>query len=89
MRTTKVRYSSILSELYEADIDINSSYSLSNYGAAGCVDIQSGITHELGHLLGLADSSSTTATMYNTLTLGSISARTLSQDDINGINYIY
>jgi hypothetical protein len=46
------------------------------------------VTHELGHLLGLGHSEITTAVMYFQLQNDRV-ATTLSQDDIDGITYLY
>jgi len=92
MRTTKVQYSSLWSELYEVDIDVNTTYAFSTSGASGTVDFQSCITHELGHLLGLNDltgTSNSESTMYYKISMGDTKFRTLTTDDKNGIVYIY
>ena len=89
-RTTKVSYSNTWSELYEVDIDINLSHPFSNSGASGAIDVQSCMTHELGHLLGLDDvTNDPDATMYYKISYGETKFRTLSTDDKNGIKYIY
>jgi hypothetical protein len=55
-------------------------------------DIQNTITHEIGHLIGLghpyADGRQSSTMFYSAAT-GETSKRELSQDDINGINYLY
>lgn len=53
------------------------------------IDLQSVVAHELGHVLGLGHSSNAAATMYYALSFGNDSKRTLHQDDINGICYLY
>ncbi len=60
-------------------------------GQASCiaVDVQNVVTHEAGHVLGLAHSSDPTATMYAQAPLGETSKRTLAQDDVNGVCAIY
>lgn len=45
------------------------------------------MTHELGHTLGLGHSSDSSAMMY--YTVGKKTELTLSEDDINGMNYLY
>jgi predicted Zn-dependent protease len=52
-------------------------------------DLQSVLTHELGHWLCLDHSKYPFATMYSKNRSGSWSTRTLSQDDIEGIQQIY
>jgi hypothetical protein len=90
VRTTKVSYSDTWSELYEVDIDINQSYPFSNSGASDAIDVQSCMTHELGHLLGLDDvTNDSDATMYYKIGYGETRFQTLSADDKDGIKYIY
>ena len=52
-------------------------------------DIQGVSAHEYGHALGLAHSSSSTSTMYATISRGSITERNIVYDDISGIQSIY
>jgi predicted Zn-dependent protease len=52
-------------------------------------DLQSVLTHELGHWLSLDHSEYPYATMYGRNERGSIRSRTLSSDDIAGIQHIY
>lgn len=74
--------------LTETDININISHPLSNSGSPYCYDLQSIMTHETGHVLGLWESSNYNAIMYGFFDLGEIK-RNLNQDDINGIYTIY
>ncbi|MFW6053232.1 MAG: matrixin family metalloprotease [Persicimonas sp.] len=55
---------------------------------SGCTDLQAIATHEMGHNLGLGHSSEQDATMYASYT-GGTSARTLAQDDIDGVCALY
>ena len=57
----------------------------------GCVstDVQDVVTHEAGHVLGLAHSPDPTATMFASAPLSEISKRTLAPDDVSGICSIY
>jgi hypothetical protein len=52
------------------------------------VDLQSVVTHEFGHALGLNHSANSAAVMYASYTQGSIK-RTLTSDDLAGLNAIY
>lgn len=52
-------------------------------------DLQSVITHELGHALGLQHSADPRATMYYRSSDGVTYLRTLAEDDIAGVCYLY
>ena len=80
----------------EVDIALNIEYQWTTTGNVGEYDIQGVVTHEVGHLLGLAHSTVTTATMidgptfYSTHNQGDeVLLRTLDQDDIEGITVLY
>ncbi len=74
----------------EVDININTSYPWATNGDSKAYDVQNGITHELGHLLGLDEERNKTgSTMYFQLRLGETLKRTLDSDDIEGLKLIY
>ncbi len=82
--------------IVEADIALNVGLQWTTTGGANKYDIQGVVTHEVGHLLGLAHSEVLTATMiagptfYETHTVGDeASLRTLDPDDIAGISVLY
>jgi len=88
---TTVTFDADTGEIYDADIQVNSSQSLATGETVPSdgYDLQSILTHEAGHFLGLAHSASSAATMYASYTPGSASKRILSDDDIAGICTIY
>ena len=74
-------------EIIDADIQVNLSgftYSESLVCAPGVYDLQSMLTHEIGHLFGLDHTPNLDATMAPTTDPGVCTKRTLSQDDIDG-----
>lgn len=78
-------------EIWDADIELNA---VTEPLAAGSpksnqVDLDSLVTHELGHLFGLGHSLEAGATMMAGYVKGSTALRTLSPDDIAGICAIY
>ena len=88
---TTVTFEPDTGELYDADTEINGTVPLSAGDPVmpGYYDLESIITHEMGHFLGLAHSADSTATMYAQYTKGSTSMRTLETDDRAGICSIY
>ena len=58
-------------------------------GEAGKLDLQSVVTHEVGHVVGLDHVDNPDATMYPYSSLGDIGRRTLHQDDIDGVSFLY
>ena len=74
-----------------ADIGISTSHTFSTGTPSSTqYDLQSVITHEVGHALGLGhpDDTERTAVMYKSFSPGE-TRRTLSSDDIAGIAAIY
>jgi protocatechuate 3,4-dioxygenase beta subunit len=78
--------------MIDSDIRFNTKNSWSTDGSFDKFDVQNVCTHELGHSLSLADlyrDSDSEKTMYGYSFEGDISQRTLHQDDMDGITYLY
>ena len=85
-------FSPVSGQLLDSDIQFNTSYLWSTDGSPGFYDIQNVGTHELGHSLSLKDlydAADSEKTMYGYAAAGETKKRTLAQDDINGVVYLY
>ncbi len=87
---TTITFNYETGEIFDADIEINSHRTpLTTSNVAVEFDLESIITHETGHFLGLSHSDKKEATMYLEYGEGDISLRDLDVDDISGICAIY
>lgn len=76
--------------IYDVDIEINSAKSaISTSDDDVTNDLQSILTHEIGHYFGLAHSGSRSATMFAGYLSGTVGLRTLEDDDVAGICAAY
>ena len=81
-----------LGRMEESDVVVNTFYAWSMTGEANKFDLQSIMTHELGHSLSLRDLYSTAdadKTMYGRSRAGDIGLRSLHADDMAGIVHLY
>ena len=86
---TTVTYGVDTGTIFDADIEINTSQhqvSVLEPPDPGTYDLQSILTHEAGHFLGLAHATDTSAVMYAFYQEGAV---TLTDDDIAGVCNIY
>jgi hypothetical protein len=73
----------------EADILFNPNQAWSTSGESGRYDIQSILTHEIGHFLGLDHSGMVSSTMSPFGAPTQVDQRTLQYDDVAGVSEIY
>jgi hypothetical protein len=87
---TSIHFDPKTGDIWDADIEVNAVAEPLSVGALtpDAVDLDSLLTHEAGHFLGLAHTVDISATMFPKLAKGD-SLRTLAQDDISGVCSIY
>jgi len=80
-------------DILDADIifnpDVNVPFSTDTATPSNQYDLESVLTHEVGHLLGLDHSAILSATMFPRVGQGVTSSRVLSSDDIAGVSSLY
>ena len=79
-------------QIIDSDIKFNTNYTWATDGSPSAYDVQNVGTHEFGHSLSLDDlynAADSEKTMYGYVSAGEIKKRTLDQDDIDGITYLY
>ncbi len=73
----------------EADIVFNPTLLYSTSGESGKFDIQSVLTHEIGHFVGLDHAAMVSSVMVPFGSTGQVHQRTLSYDDVAAVSEIY
>jgi hypothetical protein len=87
---TTVSFEVQTGRILDADIEVNSAViDITTSDQRPVADLQSIITHESGHFLGLAHSNDVTATMFARYAPGDLSFRSLRADDQNAICTAY
>jgi hypothetical protein len=87
---THLTFNADTGELWDADLEINAvSYRFSVGDPVTDNDLDSMLTHEAGHMLGLAHTLVTDATMFGKYTAGTESQRTLADDDVQAVCATY
>jgi hypothetical protein len=78
--------------IYDADVYTNTSqplYSSRESGCSGEYDIDSIMTHEVGHVIGIGHSNVSGATMYPSISACNTAPRSLASDDIAARDDLY
>jgi len=87
---TTVTFRPNTGEMLDVDLEVNGAVSWAfDAPASDQYDLEAVLTHEVGHMLGLAHSPVVDATMHPTYTPGAIEMRTLTPDDEEGICTVY
>ncbi len=87
---TTVRFGASSGQIQDADIEVNADeYRLSVGDPVQGVDLESVLTHEIGHFLGLSHTNVSQASMFARYSPQQSSARSLEADDIAAICELY
>lgn len=87
---TTITFNYETGEIFDADIEVNSFKTpLTTSNTVVDFDLESIITHEAGHFLGLSHSHIPSATMFIEYERGDLSFRDLESDDVDGICAAY
>lgn len=87
---TTVTFDANTGEILDADIEVNAAFnSLTVRDTKVSYDLQSIMTHEVGHMIGFAHSPQPQATMFASYDPGTTDLRSLSPDDIAALCEVY
>lgn len=87
---TTVTFNANTGEILDADMEINTAHNpVTVSDTVVKYDLQGIVTHEVGHLLGLAHSPFPEATMFASYEPGMTEQRTLSNDDVQAVCTVY
>ena len=87
---TTVTYDTDTGEILDADIEVNHAYNEYTTGSDNIVyDLQSVMTHEIGHFIGLDHTEDYSATMNANYEQGTAELRSLESDDIDALCAAY
>ena len=87
---TTTTYDVYTGQIVDADVEVNGEgFVFSTSVPTQVMDIHNTMAHEAGHTLGLDHSSSRDATMWEDADSGETKKRDLTQDDIDGLCFVY
>ncbi len=89
---TSVTFNEETGEIYDADIEVNAAFNevtITDDPRKVQYDLQSILTHEVGHFIGLAHSSDSGAVMFASYSPGSMALRALTDDDVKAVCAAY
>jgi hypothetical protein len=89
---TSVTFNEETGEIYDADIEVNAAnndVTITDDPRKVSYDLQSILTHEVGHFIGIAHSTNSDAVMFASYTPGSMGLRALTEDDIKAVCAAY
>lgn len=99
---TTTTYDTRSGRLLDADIELNGGFRFTTTEGPPCeaapvadatpcvgMDVESTVTHEIGHFIGLDHTTVESATMFPSQALGETAKRTLAQDDVDGLCTAY
>ncbi len=89
---TSVTYNDETGEIYDADIEVNAAnntVTITDKQEKIEYDLQAILTHEVGHFIGIAHSSESSAVMFSSYAPGSTAQRKLTPDDIDAVCAVY
>lgn len=76
--------------ILDGDIDFNGAgFRWTASDDSSGIDVESNVTHEVGHLIGLDHTPDREATMYYAMVEGDLSRRDLSDNEVAGVCFIY
>ncbi len=92
LAVTTTLYRVSTGQILDADIDVNGVgffWTDTTEPGVADTDVQNTMTHELGHVLGLAHAIDPEATMYAESAPGDLEKRSLAPDDVEGLCHVY
>ena len=87
---TTSTFSPCTGQIFDGDIELNAAFHNFTTGDVGVdTDLRNTLVHEIGHMIGLAHSRDSEATMFATARKGETGKRDLASDDVEGLCTMY